>query len=230
MERTLNQETYDRFKKDIMTFACKPGEPVSAAKLADRYHVSRTPAREALVKLKAEGLVDIFPQSKSVISRINVHRARQEWFVRRTLELGMVDRFFDKVSDPDISLMQDYNHEMNLLRAQPKTHESAYRYLMCDNDYHAVSYMAAGERLAAEIISNTMVHYNRIRLLVDLESAFRERTVSVHEQLIEYVKQRDKESYRGLLKRHLDYVLDDIGTMEKLYPDYFEMQKSSDNG
>ena len=126
--------------------------------------------------------------------------------------------------------MQDYNHEMNLLRAQPKTHESAYRYLMCDNDFHAVSYMAAGERLAAEIISNTMVHYNRIRLLVDLESAFRERTVSVHEQLIEYVKQRDKESYRGLLKRHLDYVLDDIGTMEKLYPDYFEMQKSSDNG
>ena len=65
MERTLNQETYDRFKKDIMTFACKPGEPVSAAKLADRYHVSRTPAREALVKLKAEGLVDIFPQSET---------------------------------------------------------------------------------------------------------------------------------------------------------------------
>ena len=63
MDKTLNQETYDRLKKDIMTFALKPGDQVSAAKLAERYHVSRTPAREALVKLETEGLVDIYPQS-----------------------------------------------------------------------------------------------------------------------------------------------------------------------
>ena len=45
MDKSLNQQTYDRCRKDIMTFALKPGEPVSAAKLAERYNVSRTPAR-----------------------------------------------------------------------------------------------------------------------------------------------------------------------------------------
>ena len=49
VDRSLNQQTYERFRKDIMTFALKPGDPVSAAKLAERYEVSRTPAREALV-------------------------------------------------------------------------------------------------------------------------------------------------------------------------------------
>ena len=91
MDNTLNQQTYERMKREIMTFALKPGDPVSAAKLAERYNVSRTPARETLVKLQTEGLIDIFPQSKSVISKINVQRVRQEWFIRKTLEMGMVD-------------------------------------------------------------------------------------------------------------------------------------------
>ena len=112
MDRTLNRDTYERLKQDIMKFILKPGEQVSAAKLAERYQVSRTPVREALVKLETEGLVDIFPQSKSVISRINLHRARQEWFIRSTLELGMVDAFFDKLTEQDIDLMDAYNRQM----------------------------------------------------------------------------------------------------------------------
>ena len=51
MGYSLNNKTYDNLKRDIMTLALMPGEPVSAAKIAERYDVSRTPAREALVKL-----------------------------------------------------------------------------------------------------------------------------------------------------------------------------------
>ena len=108
MDRLLNQRTYENLKKDIMTFGLMPGEPVSAAKIARRYRVSRTPAREALVMLQGEGLVDIFPQSRSVISKINVRRIRQEWFVRRTLELAMVDEFFESVKKEDIEEMKHY--------------------------------------------------------------------------------------------------------------------------
>ena len=108
MDRLLNQRTYENLKKDIMTFGLMPGEPVSAAKIARRYRVSRTPAREALVMLQGEGLVDIFPQSGSVISKINVGRIRQEWFVRRTLELAMVDEFLESVKKEDIEEMKHY--------------------------------------------------------------------------------------------------------------------------
>ncbi len=223
MDRTLNRDTYERLKQDIMKFILKPGEQVSAAKLAERYQVSRTPVREALVKLETEGLVDIFPQSKSVISRINLHRARQEWFIRSTLELGMVDAFFEQLTDQDIDLMTAYQNQMLAMIKQPITHDMAYRYLCSDNDFHAVSYMVAGERLAASVISNTMAHYNRVRLLVDLETVFKDRTLQAHDQLIEYAKKREKESYRRLLKQHLSYIVDDIRQMSKLYPDYFEM-------
>ena len=222
MDKSLNRETYDRLKRDILTFALKPGESVSAAKLAERYEVSRTPAREALVKLESEGLVDIYPQSKTVISRINVHRVRQEWFIRKSLELGMVDPFIDLVTERDIDLMDSYNRELVKLMDLPRTSEAAYSYLSYDNDFHAVSYMVAGERLSAMIINNMMSHYNHLRMLIDLEDLFKKRTLSDHEQLIEYARRKDREKYRETLTHHLSHIVKDIDNMKEKYPDYFE--------
>ena len=54
MEKSLNEETYDKLKYDIMNFKLVPGDSISAQKIAVRYNVSRTPAREAIVKLEKE--------------------------------------------------------------------------------------------------------------------------------------------------------------------------------
>lgn len=223
MNSSLNQTTYEYFKKDIMTFALKPGEPVSAAKIAERYNVSRTPAREALVKLEAEGLVDIFPQSKSVISKIDVSRAKQEWFIRKTLEMGMVDELFVNVKESDILQMRSLCRKMEEVSLGPSTHDSAYEYLRCDNEFHAMTYHIAGEDLAADVIANTMAHYNRLRLLIDLDNCNKDRTVSTHEQLIKYIEQSNKEAYRELLGTHLGYITQDIEDMKLQNPDIFKI-------
>lgn len=222
MDKSLNQQTYDRCKKDIMTFALKPGEPVSAAKLAERYHVSRTPAREALVRLNTEGLVDIFPQSKSMISKIDLSRAKQEWFIRKTLEIGMADAFFERVQPADIEEMRAYAKRCESIGMQPRNHETSYEYLLNDNKFHAVTYRVAGEMLASEMIESTMVHYSRVRLLADLDNAHKDRTVSEHEGLIRLAAEGDKEGYRTMLEVHLGRVLGDIEQMCGQFPDLFE--------
>lgn len=206
-----------------MTFALKPGEPVSAAKLAERYHVSRTPAREALVRLQAEGMVDIFPQSKSMISKINVARARQEWFIRNTLEIAMTDAFFCNVTADDIEEMRQYAHLCKRIGEQPRDHETSYEYLDSDNKFHAVTYRVAGETLAAEIISSTMAHYSRIRLLADLDNRKKDRTLADHEELIRMVEAGDKEGYRATLTKHLGRVNGDIEQMSMQAPELFDM-------
>ncbi len=223
MNNSLNQLTYDYLKKDIMTFVLKPGEPVSAAKIAERYRVSRTPAREALVKLETEGLVDIFPQSKSVISKIDINRAKQEWFIRKTLELGMVDELFHCVKKSDILKMRAFCRKMEEVSEMPRNHELAYEYLRCDNEFHALTYLIAGQSLAAELIANTMTHYNRIRLLIDLDNFYKERTVSTHEQLIRFVEEGNKEEYRALLGKHLGYITQDIEDMRMQNPELFKI-------
>lgn len=222
MDNSLNQATYDRFKKDILTFALKPGDTVSAAKVAERYDVSRTPAREALVKLETEGLVDIIPQSKSVISKINLSTAHQEWFIRYTLEMGMIDKLFENVTKNDIEEMKKCNKTMIDYSKEEKSHENSYRYQMADNAFHAVTYRAAGELMAANVIANTMAHYSRIRFLTDLDDFNQDRTVTGHEKLITLIENKDIEGYREALSSHLKYILTDIQDLEKQYPAFFQ--------
>ena len=222
MDKSLNQSTYNRLKKDILSFALKPGDSVSAAKLAERYNVSRTPAREALVKLEAEGMVNIFPQSKTLISKINVHRVRQEWFVRKALELTMVDPFFAKVNAHDVELMRMYNNELVKMMEQPQSSELSYECLSYDNDFHAVSYMVTGERVAATLIYRATAHYNRLRMLIDREQECKNRTLADHEALIECVERNEKEKYRKILEDHLTHIVTDLDRMREQYPDYFE--------
>ena len=222
MDKSLNQETYNRLKRDILTFALKPGDAVSAAKLAERYQVSRTPVREALVKLETEGMVNIFPQSKTVISKINVHRVRQEWFIRKTLELGMVDSFFEKMTDSDINLMKMYNDEIAACLSRPMSPDEEFDYQGYDNDFHGVMYMAAGERLSATIICFMTAHYNRLRILIDREEQFKRRTLDDHETLMECMKKRDKEGFRNVLGEHLSHIISDMDRVREMYPDYIE--------
>lgn len=222
MDSSLNQATYDRFKKDILTFMLKPGDTVSAAKIADRYEVSRTPAREALVRLENEGLVDIIPQSKSVISKINLDKARQEWFIRYTLEMGMIEKFFDNVTSKDINLMEKHNNEMLEYAKRPKSHENSYLYQMADNAFHAVTYAVSKEFMASNVIFSNMAHYSRLRFLTDLDDSNQDRTMTGHEGLIALARKKDIDGYRGALDTHLRHILKDIPDMEKLYPKFFE--------
>ncbi len=222
MAISLNQYNYERFKKDIMTFSLKPGEPVSAAKIAERYEVSRTPAREALVKLQTEGLVEIYPQSKSVISKINCARVKQEWFVRKALELGMVDAFFDNVTEKDIQEMEIRVRKLGQIGETARTHETSYEYLCLDNEFHAVMYRVTKEYLAAEIIETSMAHYNRVRLLIDLDNVNKDRTVADHEILVKLVTEGKREEYREQLREHLGHILGDMDLIRQQMPEIFE--------
>ena len=159
MEKSLNEDTYEKLKYDIMNFKLVPGDSISAQKIAVRYNVSRTPAREAIVNLEKEGLLKIIPQSGTYVASINCRRFEQEWFVRKSLEVGMVDPVFEHVSNEMLD----------------KSNEKVPR-IEIDNAFHELIYESSGEQLAANIIKMQMSHYNRIRFLAELNSSISVKT------------------------------------------------------
>lgn len=167
MEKSLNEDTYEKLKYDIMNFKLVPGDSISAQKIAVRYNVSRTPAREAIVNLEKEGLLKIIPQSGTYVASINCRRFEQEWFVRKSLEVGMVDPVFEHVSNDMLDKMEELNSR---LINYDKCNEKVPR-IEIDNAFHELIYESSGEQLAANIIKMQMSHYNRIRFLAELNSS-----------------------------------------------------------
>ncbi len=216
MEASLNENTYLALKKDIMNLSLKPGDAISAAKVAEMYDVSRTPAREAIVKLEREGLLHIFPQSKTIVSKINLDRAMQEWFVRSTLEIEMVPRFIQHCNDAVIQQLVE-----NLEKQKNADTEDAYNYFRLDNEFHGIIYEASGELLAKEIIDTNMTHYNRIRYLTDLSEEIHQKTLREHGLMIEAAREQDAEWMQAIVKKHIRRIHSDRNEVMKKYPEYF---------
>ena len=188
MEKSLNEETYEKLKYDIMNFRLLPGDSISAQKVALRYDVSRTPAREAIVNLEKEGLLKIIPQSGTYVACINCRRSAQEWFVRKSLEMGMVDAVFENADSELLDKMAILNER---LIHYTEENEKIPR-IEIDNAFHELIYECSGELLAKNIIQTQMSHYNRIRYLAELNSSISAKTNDEHEMLIEAIKNEPK--------------------------------------
>jgi DNA-binding GntR family transcriptional regulator len=134
----------------------------------------------------------------------------------------MTDAFFRNVKPADIEEMRGYAKNCERIGAQPTSHDLSYEYLVNDNKFHAVTYRVAEEWLAADIISSTMAHYNRVRLLVDMDHTNKNRTIADHEDLLHYIEVGDTEGYRRSLTIHLERVVGDIEQMRVQSPDLFE--------
>src|SRR3979490_3484202 len=81
---------FGRLRKLIPSLALPPGSPLSRNSLAEQFGVSSTPIRDALMRLEEEGLVEVFPQYATVVSRVDVRLAQQAHFLRQAVELEIV--------------------------------------------------------------------------------------------------------------------------------------------
>ena len=60
---SLTDKAYQALRREVLTCALQPGSDISEALLADRLEMSKTPVREALARLRAEGFVKAFPDA-----------------------------------------------------------------------------------------------------------------------------------------------------------------------
>lgn len=62
---------YDLLRDEILDLVLPPGSPIDEVQLAERFKMSRTPIREALVRLAGEGLIETLPNRSTMVSNID---------------------------------------------------------------------------------------------------------------------------------------------------------------
>lgn len=63
---------FERLRDEILSLHLRPGQLIDEASLAERFHVSRSPVREALVRLASEGLVETFPNKGTIVAPLSI--------------------------------------------------------------------------------------------------------------------------------------------------------------
>ena len=92
-KETGKDYAYRVLKDNIMSIQLKPGDLLSESDLSQKLNISRTPIREVLMKLKAEHLIEVKPQSGTYISLIDWNLIEEAIFMRYTLEKEVLASF-----------------------------------------------------------------------------------------------------------------------------------------
>src|SRR6201990_2923898 len=156
-DRQAAPQVFERLRKLITPLALPPGSPLSRTTLAEQFGVSSTPIRDALMRLEEEGLVEVFPQYATVVSRIDVHRAQQAHFLRQALELEIVRML---ALQPDEALVAELNAA--IARQQQFAKSGAFeKFMAADNEFHAHLYEAADKQDIGALVRSRRGHIDR---------------------------------------------------------------------
>ena len=211
-------------RKSILDLDLPPGTVMSSSKVADMMQVSRTPVREAFIRLEHEGLVNIFPQKETIVSLIELKRVEQEQFLRECLEIAALEPFLQKCKDEDIQKLR----ELNCLQRKEAEQGNHLKSIQYDDAFHQWLFIVAGQSLSWNIIDDMSGHYRRVRLLAKHLDEVLSSALEQHEALTDALEAGDHAGAQAIVRNHIRKTSGKQEMLSKKYPNYFTSTQSKD--
>jgi len=214
--RQAAPQVFERLRATIVGMDLVPGTVLPRAELAAALGLSQTPVRDALMRLSEEGLVDIFPQHTTVVSRIDISAAWQAQFLRRSLEMEIV---YTLAQEPDPRLAARLQRHIDT--ANNELEAGAYAgFIAADQAFHREMHQAAGVTALWELEQRYSGHMDRLRRLHLPEAGKARRILEEHRLVCDAIAAGDVGAAQAALRRHLSGTLGQIDEICRKYPGY----------
>jgi GntR family transcriptional regulator, rspAB operon transcriptional repressor len=214
---TTRARVYANLRDAIVRAELEPGRQLSENELAASLGVSRTPVREALVRLRDDRLVEIVPQLGTFVSPISTRAVADAQFIREALECAAVRAAAARVTAEDIETL-----EQNLT-AQERARDSADfdAFYVLDDAFHQAICDLSGRAVWA-ITQRAKGHLNRIRRLSLPMPSYLAEMIVEHRAIVTRLAEQDPDGAEAALRHHLQMVLREVPRIREQHPDFFE--------
>jgi len=214
---------YADLRAQILSLERRPGEPIHEAQLAAVYGVSRTPVREAVLKLADEGLIEIFPQSGTFVARIPLAGLPEAVVIRKALEETSARFAAQRANRSQVFAIGE------ILERQREAELSGNRDLFhsADEAFHAAIADAGGYPGIWKLVQQVKVHVDRYRRLTLPQEGRMARVISEHSGILTMIEAADGSGAADAMAVHLNGLIADIPDIRRLNPDYFAEAKSA---
>jgi GntR family transcriptional regulator, rspAB operon transcriptional repressor len=214
---TASARIYAELRAELVSLARRPGEAISESQIALDYGVSRTPVREAILKLADEGLIEIFPQSGIFVARIQISALPETIIIRKALE-ETTARMAAECATASQLLILHAILERQREAAVAKDREAFHQ---ADEAFHAGIADVAGHPGIWMLILQVKVNVDRFRRLTLPQVGRMSEVIAEHEPILAGIETRDPERARLAMASHLERLLDDISSIQTINPELF---------
>ncbi|KRE14940.1 GntR family transcriptional regulator [Bosea sp. Root483D1] len=207
----------DELRREILDMVLRPGVALSEKDLTTRFGMSRTPVREALIRLKEEGLVEIFPQAGTFVARIPIGAIPEAVFIRQALECATVEVLARIATAEDIARLDAtiaVLHESHEANDQERFH-------LADEDFHEVLADIAGYPGVWKLAQAAKSQIDRCRRMTLPVPGRMAMVIREHLAIVDEIRRRDASAAVVAMRQHLGTLLPDLVHLKASYPDYF---------
>ncbi|MGH3645384.1 MAG: GntR family transcriptional regulator [Mycobacterium sp.] len=195
---SLTDRVYDELMRAVRAGELRPGTMHSVVEISGRLGVSRTPVREALLRMAGNGMVR-FERSRGVrILEVSTRDIEEIYSLRLLLEVPSAYRAAELLTD---ELLGPVEEAFDRMREAAEVGDES-RFQAADVDFHAAILNIAGNRRVTEVAANT-----RIQMMDRGLSTTVTRTLAdillVHERILDGIRDRDPEASAARMRDHL---------------------------
>lgn len=214
-QRTNRRRVYEILRRKLLTLELPPGAALSENELAAALGVSRTPVREGLILLAEEGLVQVFPQVGSFVSRVDPDRVADAQFLREAVELAALD---DLPAELDAEVVAELRANLDRQRASDIGLDEFFD---LDEAFHHGLLRLSGHARAWSTVVAAKGHLDRARRLGLQETTGSGPFADQHLEIFQAVLDRDLARARATMRTHLRAVFEDVERIRRRSPELF---------
>jgi DNA-binding GntR family transcriptional regulator len=211
-------QVYQSLREAILELRLKPGTPISENLVCEQFGVSRTPAREALIRLTHDELILVFPQHGSFVAPIRLKKVIEASFVREALE-SLILKLAGSIWNSAHTAAVAQIIERQRVHAAKDDHASFFNE---DQNFHHYFAMVAGAEGMSAIINDATTHLVRIRRLTHPIAGRMPQAVRDHQNILDQISVGNVEAAVQGMTQHLSQVFRSFNLVAEQQPEYFQ--------
>lgn len=199
---------YEQLRNEIIELTLKPGSPIDEIQLSERFDMSRTPIREALVRLAADGLVETLPNRSTIVSNIDFLNLSSFFdaltlMYRVTTRLGAENR-----TEDELAVIRDCQRRF----ADAVKRRHAIDMIATNRDFHAAIAEAGKNKYYTELFLKVLDENRRILRLYysSFNDELPRQYVEEHDEMIAAIERKDIEAADRIATAHADQIVRQI--------------------
>ncbi len=199
---------YEYLKHEIISGNMLPGSLIDEKQITTKLKMSRTPVREAILRLNEEGFIAIVPRKGTFVSTISFKGIHDVYELRILLEPRILDEVYDKFNEEDLIKWKEYYQKT----LEGKKISPPYKFEEVhdvDKLFHMFLAAPLNNSLLTKGVAKIMDKTARIRNLSNIMIDKRkDLACKEHIEILDYLIKKDKESAKKAMIKHLEDTLE----------------------
>jgi len=210
--KTLKDYVYEYISKGIQEGTLKPNDKLNEQEISDRLGISRTPIREALIQLAADGLLESIPHRGFRVKPLSLKEVTELYIIIGNLDSLAANLALYNLSEEDINQMEGLKEEMD----EAIKKEEYDRYYKLQIEFHDVYINKCNNKELIRILNQLRMRFIRQSYSnIDKEELLKVllETNEQHGVIIDLIKARDSKRLENYIKEvhwNTKYAFSDV--------------------